>query len=148
MLTYVFKGMQDPRFSVAVNDADVLPQEIIIESNEEYFTRLLQSEIRDTYTAHIANIKVTVIINSDATVYEPYLVIRFRAVKDEVGIVINRNHPHWRTMESNEVIFYFIKHCIYDGISEWKANWLIGALDPETIKMIKDRLLRKELVVG
>lgn len=147
MVTHVFKGMQDPRFAVAMNDRDVLPQEIIQESNEEYFTRLLQTEVKDTYTAHIADIKITVIINGDATIYEPYLIIRFRAVRNEVGVVINKNHPHWKTMETPEVIFYFIKHCIYDGLSEWKANWLIGALDPETIKMIKDRLLRQELFI-
>lgn len=148
MVTNLFQSMQRPAFSAAVSDEDILPQEIIVSSNEEYYSRMISSEIKDTYTANISNLKVTVILNSDSTIYEPYLVIRFRSQKDEIGILINRNHPHWKTMESVEAIFNFIKHCIYDGISEWKANWLIGSLEPETIKMIKDRLLRQDLVIN
>jgi hypothetical protein len=147
MVTNLFQSMQKPAFSAAVTDDDILPQQIIVSTNDEYYERMEASEIKDTYSAHISNIKVTVILNSDSTIYEPYLVIRFRSKKDEVGVLINRNHPHWKTMATTDTIYNFIKHCVYDGISEWKANWLIGALEPETIKMIKDRLLRQDLQI-
>nr|WP_295869388.1 ATP-binding protein [uncultured Chitinophaga sp.] len=148
IVSNLFQGMQSPRFSVAVQETDVLPAEIIQLSNEEYYERTIASEIRDIYTAKIAGITITVIINSESSVWEPYLVVRFRASKEELGILINKQHPHWRTMTNSETILNFVKHCIYDGIAEWKANWKIGSLDPDTIKMIKDNLLRQSLIVS
>jgi len=35
-----------------------------------------------------------------------------------------------------------MKHCIYDAISEWKAMKRVSTIDPDTIKIIKDGLLR------
>lgn len=148
MVVNMFQKMQKPIFAAAVLDKDILPQDIIVTSNEEYYTRVASSEIKDTYTAHISDLKITVIINSDSSIYEPYLVIQFRSKNNEVGVLINRHHPHWKSMSNTEVVDHFIRHCIYDGISEWKANWLLGGtLQPETIKMIKDRLLRQDLLL-
>jgi len=31
---------------------------------------------------------------------------------------------------------------VYDGIAEWQARHKAGTIDPETIKMLKDKLLR------
>jgi hypothetical protein len=36
----------------------------------------------------------------------------------------------------------FLRHCTYDGVAEWKAYFKAGRIDPDTIKMIKDNLLR------
>jgi hypothetical protein len=40
------------------------------------------------------------------------------------------------------MILNFVRHCVYDGVSEWKAIKLIGEIKPNTVKFIKDGLLR------
>ena len=44
-------------------------------------------------------------------------------------------------------VMNYFRHCIYDAISEWQARTLRGRIDPETIKLLKDRLLRVSLIV-
>jgi len=148
IVTNLFTEMQNPAFAVAVRHREVLSQDIILESNEEYFTRTTESNVKERYEAQIAGIKVTVIINLYASVYDPYLVIRFRASETELSILINGVHPHFKKLNTGEMIFDFIKHCIYDGLSEWKANWRVNSLEPETIKMIKDHFLRQVLTIN
>jgi phenylacetate-coenzyme A ligase PaaK-like adenylate-forming protein len=45
-------------------------------------------------------------------------------------------------LKTQESIFNFIRHCAYDGVSEWKAYFKKRTIDPDTIKLIKDNLLR------
>ncbi len=81
----------------------------------------------------------------DGSPYDPYLVIRSTARRDEIIVVINRNHKHWEVLKTFELVIYFIKQCVYDALAEWKANFIAESLDPDTIKMIKDTYLKQEI---
>lgn len=86
------------------------------------------------------NVKLYLSTNS---VYEPYVVIELSIENNSVAIFINTLHPHYVEMCESETKENFIRHCVYDGISEWKAIKLIGELKPSTVKYIKDGLLRQ-----
>jgi hypothetical protein len=36
----------------------------------------------------------------------------------------------------------YLRHCTYDAIAEWQARQKARRLDPNTIKLLKDKLLR------
>jgi hypothetical protein len=36
----------------------------------------------------------------------------------------------------------YLRHCTYDAIAEWQARHKASRLDPDTIKLLKDKLLR------
>lgn len=41
----------------------------------------------------------------------------------------------------------YFRHCIYDAIAEWQARRKQGHIDPGTIKILKDGLLRVSLII-
>jgi len=56
--------------------------------------------------------------------------------------VINMQHPHLTQIEGSQGVLNYFRHCVYDGVAEWQARHKAGRLDPETVKMLKDKLLR------
>ncbi len=62
--------------------------------------------------------------------------------EEVVSIIINQCHPHWKQLKGSDGVLNYLRHCVYDGIAEWRAKHKAGALTPNTIKYLKDRLLR------
>ena len=90
-------------------------------------------------------ISIVVILSEDSSPYDPYLIVRPLGKAKRINIVINVNHPYWMELADNNSRFNFLLSCIYDGVSEWKAGFILNRLDPDTIKQIKDSLLRLEI---
>jgi hypothetical protein len=84
---------------------------------------------------------------SQKTESDPYVLVEMTVEDNTVIVVINMLHPHYRQMQSSEAVLNFIRHCVYDGVSEWKATKVRGELKPYTIKFIKDGLLRVPLEI-
>jgi len=73
--------------------------------------------------------------------FEPYLIIDATQPKDII-VIVNEAHPHWSQLRGPEGVLNFLRHCVYDGISEWSARNQSSTIDPDTIKMYKDKYLR------
>jgi|GEM_PF-3908573 len=69
-------------------------------------------------------------------------IVRPLGAEKRINIVINVNHPYWMELSDNNARFYILLSCVYDAVSEWKAGFLFIRLDRDTIKSIKDSLLR------
>lgn len=74
--------------------------------------------------------------------FEPYVIIESTPNNNRVIIVINALHPHYLDLKKTEDILNFFRHCVYDGVAEWKAIKLTGQILPNTIRFLKDGLLR------
>jgi hypothetical protein len=74
--------------------------------------------------------------------FDPYELMEATIEANKVAVIINMLHPHVQEMSSSEAFTNFVRHCVYDGVSEWKATKLRGSLQPFTIKFLKDGLLR------
>ena len=81
---------------------------------------------------------------NDASPNDPYVVVEATA-NERVLIIVNTQHPHWRQLSGSEGVLNYLRHCTYDGIAEWKARRNEAALDPDTIKVLKDMMLRLPL---
>ena len=83
---------------------------------------------------------------SDASPNDPYVVVE-ATTNERVLIIVNIQHPHWKQLSGTEGVLNYLRHCTYDGIAEWKARRNKAPLDPDTIKVLKDRMLRLSLEI-
>ena len=83
---------------------------------------------------------------SDSSPNDPYVVVE--ATSDSrVLVIVSTQHPHWKLLSGSEGVFNYLRHCTYDAIAEWQARRKQASLDPDTIKVLKDRMLRLSLEI-
>ena len=80
----------------------------------------------------------------DSSVNDPYVVVDATDAS-RVMIIVNTQHPHWTQLSGSEGVLNYLRHCTYDGVAEWQARRMSASLDPDTIKVLKDRMLRLSL---
>ena len=94
-----------------------------------------------TFQAIIDSIEIKIYLRSDMSSNDPYFVVE--SSQDElVLVVINQAHPHWSQLGDSRDILNYLRHCVYDGLSEWKARKKASRIDPDTIRILKDGFLR------
>ena len=77
---------------------------------------------------------------------DPYLTLDARN-NTEVIVIVNQAHPHWSQLKGSEGVLNYLRHCTYDGISEWQCWSKASRIDSDTIKLLKDKLLRIPLEI-
>jgi hypothetical protein len=120
---------------------DVPELDLIKESNETVQDSVMK-KIKPVIKANLGEVEVWLYVVSDMSPYEPYVIIESTKSKSLVIVIVNKAHPHWKHLTGAESILNFLRHCTYDGVAEWKAFYKSGRIDPDTIKLIKDNLLR------
>lgn len=141
----VINNLNSPAFRDAILNDVILPEEAISKTNEETLNRLLNAD----HTEHqyiLDGLSIYVILSEHSSPYDPYLIVKPLGGANRLNIVININHTYWQELEDNNSRFNFLLSCIYDGVAEWKAEFKLNRLDPNTIKLIKDSLLRLPLL--
>jgi hypothetical protein len=138
---YVMNDMLTPEFRAMLLRREVLPIEIIKKTNLETYERISNSG-DPTFNVVIDKLHVEVIISNSASPYDPYVVIITQAKENHLTIILNKNHSYYRELNTKETVYEFIKNCVFDGVAEWKAIFIANSLYPDTIKSIKDHLLR------
>ncbi|MCY4087752.1 MAG: ATP-binding protein [Actinomycetia bacterium] len=77
--------------------------------------------------------------------YDPY-VVSDSTKESEVTVIVNISHPYWSTqLEGTESVRDYLRQCIYDSVAEWQARSKASRIDSDTVKMLKDKLLRVPL---
>jgi hypothetical protein len=56
--------------------------------------------------------------------------------------VVNMTHPFLEQVSGSEGTLNYLRQCTYDAIAEWRARHKAANLDPDTIKWLKDGLMR------
>ncbi len=73
---------------------------------------------------------------------DPY-VVSDSTKRDEIIVIVNRSHPYFCTqLAGPESLRDYLRQCIYDSVAEWHARAKTSGIDPDTIKLLKDGLLR------
>lgn len=119
--------------------------ENIISSSEKKISERIKSEEEPVVKVKIGSGKDlihVVIYFSERSEYEPYVLTETTIEDNKVIIIINMLHPYVQEMTSGDSMANFIRHCVYDGVAEWKAIKLRGSIQPFTVKFLKDGLLR------
>ena len=97
-----------------------------------------------TFTAMAGELKVRGYLADDLSPHDPY-VAHDSARDAEVVIVVNQRHPHWSQIRGSDGVLNYLRHCVYDGIAEWRAMRQTSPVIADTVKYLKDRLLRVPL---
>ena len=94
-----------------------------------------------------AQFEILGFIMADSSVNDPYMVVE-ATDESRVQIIVNMQHPHWNQLSGSEGLLNYLRHCTYDGVAEWQARRKSANLDPDTIKVLKDKLLRLSLDIS
>lgn len=117
----------------------VLPPELV----RQAFLPLREGVVQDeqAFSADIGGLEVVGYLAHQSSPNDPYVLAD--ATNDQrVLVVINLQHPHFRHIAGSEGVLNYFRDCTYDAIAEWQARHRTARLDPDTIKILKDKLLR------
>jgi hypothetical protein len=119
------------------------PPEVV----REGFRPLLESistNDEPSYSADLGTATVKGYLANDPSPNDPY-VLSDSTSGDKIVVVVNMNHPYLEKVVGSEGFLNYLRHCTYDAIAEWQAAKKVSQLDPDTIKILKDKLLRLPL---
>ncbi|HUV04639.1 MAG TPA: ATP-binding protein [Armatimonadota bacterium] len=119
---------------------ETIPPEKIVEESMRKLMAMITSR-PETFSALVGRLAVQGYLVGDLSPNDPYIVLDSTGL-DRVVIVVNTAHPHWSQLKGSDGVLNYLRHCTYDAIAEWQARHKAGRLDPDTIKLLKDKLLR------
>jgi len=123
-----------------VNLAPILSENMVRETMGAVIQAVSRTAT-ERFDVKIGSVTVKLFIEQDLSPNDPYLTVEASRT-DEVIVIVNERHPHWYQIRGAEGVLNYLRHCIYDGIAEWKARKKSGTIDPDTIKVYKDGYLR------
>jgi hypothetical protein len=123
------------------------PSAKVIKRSNELLKDGVVKRHRPDLTAKINKLVVSLYLVKDMSQNDPYVLIESTESTTSLIVIINLSHPYWSQLTKAESILNFIRHCTYDGVSEWKAYIMTGEIEPNTVKLIKDNLLRIPMTV-
>ena len=124
-----------------------IPSSTLIRKANESLKNAIVTKFKPDLKARINKLMVSLYLVRDMSPNDPYVIIESTESEASVIVIINLAHPHWAQLTNNESITNFIRHCTYDGVSEWKAYFATGKIEPDTVKLIKDNLLRIPMIL-
>ena len=140
------KELNSPEMVDQISISSLPPTEAIESSN-----RHVVSSVESTRNATL----VGTILSNPAITWRIYLapmsvndayVYSDSTKGDHIAIIVNQSHPFWTgELTDAESIRNYLRQCMYDSVAEWQARQKIASIDPETIKLLKDRLMRLPL---
>ena len=123
-------------------DTFEIPDEDVIEENNRILISNVASRSAPALIVNLGSLYIRVFLDSDISRNDPYLSLGVHSVENKLDVLINKSHPHWNELHDSDTILNYIRHCVYDGASEWKAAKFNSEIKPDTVKTIKDNLLR------
>jgi len=123
------------------------PSASLIRKSNRALKNAIVRKFEPDLKAKINNLTVSLYLVKEMSQNDPYVVIESTESEASVIVIINLAHPHWSQLTKRESILNFIRHCAYDGVSEWKAYFMTGRIEPNTVKLIKDNLLRIPMTI-
>lgn len=137
------KELNSPEMVDQINIQVIPPPEIISETNE----RIVKSVIENNPPQHQgyiqSNPEIAWKVHLDKGSPNDQYAYGDSANPNEITVIVNVEHPYWRTqLMGTRSILDYLRHCVYDSLAEWQARVKNSKIDPGTVKLLKDRLLR------
>jgi hypothetical protein len=89
----------------------------------------------------VGPLRVIGYLPTDLSTNDPYVIVD-STTDDRVVVIVNLEHPYLEEISGSEGVLNYLRQCTYDAIAEWQAMRKTASLDPDTVKLLKDRLLR------
>lgn len=124
-----------------IDQIEIPPTTVIKRANDVVKDRVMKNN-EPTLETKIGKVSVKIYLVKDMSPNDPYVIIESTKKTGPVIVIINLLHPHWYQLTNEESVLNFIRHCTYDGVAEFKTYSIMGELEPDSVKLIKDNLLR------
>lgn len=98
------------------------------------------------FSAAVGRVNVKGYLANDMSPNDPY-VVADSSSRETIVVAVNFKHPHINELVGSEGVLNYLRHCVYDAIAEWQARQRTAAPDPDTTKLLKDRLLRVSMLI-
>jgi hypothetical protein len=134
------RELMSPEMVDKIRIESVPSEEVVRESIDRIKNEVLAA-VPETFTVKVGDLSVRLFLNSDMSPNDPY-VVTDSARADQVVVIVNIVHPHWMLLKGSEGALNYLRHCTYDAVAEWQARAKAARIDPDTIKILKDKLLR------
>ena len=135
----IFEEIESPAFR-NIKEALIPPEAVI----HDRYSSVAETVIKNSYPWELVidDLTISLFSDEDLSPNDPYVVSWSENDENAVVVIVNQHHPHWNEIEGSRGVLNFLRHCVYDGVSEWQAWKKHGKTMPDTIKFIKDQLLR------
>jgi len=134
----VRKELLSPEMVDRLEIVDLPSTEIVREQLDEIAEPVTSGRAPDIQV-RIGNLDVWVYVANDMSPNDPY-VVQQGGSGEKLIVIVNMRHPY--VGRAGLQFEYHMRECIYDAIAESKAQALRAKLDADTVKLIKDQLLR------
>ena len=131
--------LSTPEFLEALALEAMLPPADQIEASNQHVVENA-STVDPTFIVALNNMTIKVYIDTIGSPNDPYFVNE-DIDENNLAIVVNRQHPHWLMLEGENSVGNYLRHCVYDGVSEHRAT-RIKRLESDSVKRLKDNYLR------
>lgn len=124
----------------ALNSAALPPSSVIDASNRKQVAALTADDELDRFEI-LPDLHV-VISETETTEYAPHVIYETMADGKTLNIVINLLHPYYQLLASDAAIDECVHQYVFDAVAEFKVAKLLGKLNPNSVRTLKDSLLR------
>jgi hypothetical protein len=133
-----------PEIKDALNTAALPPVEVINANNQHQVMNLTSSD----QVARLGILpELTVVLSvKETSAYDPHLTLAVGAEPGVVHVIINGLHPYYQSLETKDAVDECLQQYIYDAVAEYKTSKLIGRVNPDSVRRLKDILLRSKNV--
>lgn len=128
----------------AVANSLLPPLQTIIRNGQQQLASLAPEEKIATYD--VTNDLHVVVWLSSRSENDPHLTIVTGSEAGTIHVIINGLHPYYCSLESVDAMDECLRQYIYDAIAEYRVSKLSSTVTPESVRRIKNDLLRVEVV--
>lgn len=134
------KEFTSPEIKDALVNA-ALPPDAQIKANNEQLLRSLTPNDQLANIEILPDLKVVMSLK-ETSEWEPYVVFVPGSDPNVLHIIINGLHPYYQTLEAKDSINECLQQYIFDAVAEFKATKLTSRINPNSVRRLKDELLR------
>lgn len=124
----------------ALNSAALPPAAVIEASNQKVIASLTLDDELNRFEI-LPDLHV-IISETETSEYEPYVIYTPMADGKTLHIVVNLLHPYYQMLGSDAAIDECVKQYVFDAVSEFKVGKLLGKINPNSVRTLKDTMLR------
>ncbi|WP_153559334.1 ATP-binding protein [Roseimaritima sediminicola] len=132
--------LESPDFVDAIELTEIPSEDVIKDSNQHVVDAVSPGD--PDLTVKLGPNEVRVYLAHDLSPQDPYFA---SDTAGDVIVSINCNHVHWQRIDGADSVLRYLLECVYDAVAEWKCSKKSGAISHDTIKWIKDGLLRLDI---
>ncbi|MCB2186033.1 MAG: ATP-binding protein [Deltaproteobacteria bacterium] len=129
-----------PEIKDALTNARLPPLETITANNHQQMVSLSKED--EIGRMEILSDITVVFSLKENSHYEPHVVFVPGAEDGVLHVIINGLHPYYQTLEAKDAIYECIQQYIYDAVAEFKTSKLTSRINPNSVRLLKDQLLR------